>query len=58
MTTSKQSPGWATSLTDESTALGDFLRQQGFSDPFLERHILPMAAAIWSTPSARVMDLS
>ena len=36
--------------------LGDFLAQRGYSRWFAERHILPMAAAIWSTPTAQVMD--
>ncbi len=36
--------------------LGAFLRQRGYSDWFAARHILPMAAAIWSTPTAQVMD--
>ncbi|MFN8948479.1 MAG: NAD(P)/FAD-dependent oxidoreductase [Alphaproteobacteria bacterium] len=36
--------------------LGAFLAQRGYSQWFAERHILPMAAAIWSTPTAQVMD--
>lgn len=49
-------PEWAKSLTDETTELSTFLKLNGFSEAFLDRHILPMAAAIWSTPSARVMS--
>jgi predicted NAD/FAD-binding protein len=45
----------ASGLPPELT-LGDFLTQQGYSRWFAERHILPMAAAIWSTPTAQVMD--
>ena len=45
----------ASGLPAELT-LGDFLAQQGYSRWFAERHILPMAAAIWSTPTAQVMD--
>lgn len=43
---------------DDATdiALGAFLRQKGFSDAFVDRHILPMAAAIWSTPSQQILD--
>lgn len=36
--------------------LAEFLAQRGYSRWFAERHILPMAAAIWSTPTAQVMD--
>jgi predicted NAD/FAD-binding protein len=36
--------------------LGEYLAADGYSPAFVERHILPMAAAIWSTPSARVLD--
>ena len=40
---------------DAGPTLGDYLRQQRYSSQFVERHILPMAAAIWSTPSGDVM---
>lgn len=46
-------------LTDGIAAgcsLAEYLERRGFSSSFRDRHILPMAAAIWSTPSARVMD--
>jgi len=33
----------------ERETLGDFLREQGFSDYFKQNYILPMGAAIWST---------
>lgn len=36
--------------------LGQYLAQNGYSDAFVRRHIVPMAAAIWSTPSADIMD--
>jgi uncharacterized protein len=36
--------------------LGAYLAANGYSDAFVSRHILPMAAAIWSTPSADVMQ--
>ena len=36
--------------------LGEFLERGRYSTWFQERHILPMAAAIWSTPAAAVMD--
>ena len=36
--------------------LGAFLKAKGFSKNFVDRHILPMAAAIWSTPSQQILD--
>lgn len=47
-----------TTLTSESNAgptLGEYLHTHGYSEAFITRHILPMAAAIWSTPSMEVM---
>lgn len=38
------------------TTLGAYLAANKYSDAFVNRHILPMAAAIWSTPSADVMQ--
>ena len=35
--------------------LGEYLHTHGYSEAFITRHILPMAAAIWSTPSMDVM---
>jgi predicted NAD/FAD-binding protein len=42
------------SLLDEPAAeeltLGDYLDREGYSRAFVDDHLLPMAAAIWSTP--------
>ena len=40
----------------EGLTLGDFLRQMRMSRAFRNRYILPMAAAIWSSPDEDVMD--
>lgn len=40
---------------DETLSLGTYLEANRYSRSFIDRHILPMAAAIWSTPSAQVM---
>jgi predicted NAD/FAD-binding protein len=42
-------------LADEVT-LGDFVERQGYSTAFIRRFLEPMAAAIWSTPSLRILD--
>lgn len=47
------------SLSDGSlrgASLGDYLKAQRFSDALIHRYILPMGAAIWSTPSARMVE--
>lgn len=33
----------------DNVSLGEFLRQQNFGDAFIQRHLIPMAAAIWSS---------
>src|SRR5690606_15971149 len=37
-------------------ALGDFLAAEGYSDAFVDRHIVPMGAAIWSTPIEQMLS--
>jgi uncharacterized protein len=36
--------------------LGDYCRGLGLSQVFLERYLVPMGAAIWSTPEAEMFD--
>jgi predicted NAD/FAD-binding protein len=36
--------------------LGDWLARSGFGRAFIEDHLLPMAAAIWSCPTAVMLD--
>ena len=38
---------------DDERTLAQFLAQEGFSETFGERHLLPMCAAIWSLPPHR-----
>ena len=37
-------------------SLGDYLERGDFGDVFVHHHLLPMGAAIWSTPCDRMMD--
>ena len=39
-----------------TTTLGEFLHRGGYSRAFIDHHIIPMAAAIWSSPAARMME--
>ncbi|MCA9099564.1 MAG: FAD-dependent oxidoreductase [Planctomycetales bacterium] len=41
---------------DDATSVGDFLNQNRFGQPFVERYLLPMVAAIWSTRPDRVLE--
>jgi predicted NAD/FAD-binding protein len=41
-------------LGDQS--LGDYLKRGRYSDWFIHHHLLPMGAAIWSTPCERMQD--
>ena len=41
--------------TRQDQPLGDWLHERNYSRAFVERHILPMAAAIWSAPADAAM---
>lgn len=34
---------------DPSVTIGDFIEQHGFGDAFVDLHLIPMGAAVWST---------
>ena len=51
----KKSDEWLQSLTPE-LSLGELLKQEGFSQAFTRDHLLPMGAAIWSTPEDKMLD--
>lgn len=36
--------------------LGQFLEKHGFSKSYIDFHIIPTSAAIWSTPSEKILD--
>ena len=40
----------------EDTTIAQFLKDEGYSDFFLERHLLPMAGAIWSAAPGDMRD--
>ncbi|MBD7941022.1 NAD(P)/FAD-dependent oxidoreductase [Brevundimonas guildfordensis] len=52
----RQAPKDLAELTDPQLTLGDYLKRQGFSEAFRDDHLLPMAAAIWSSPAHLLMD--
>ena len=40
----------------EGLSLGEYLDREGFSQHLIEAYLIPMAAAIWSTPDVKMMD--
>ena len=40
---------------DRGPTLGEYLDERGFADAFVDRHLLPMGAAIWSATPERIM---
>lgn len=46
----KQAPDLISEARDLDLTLGEFLDRHGFSSDFTDKHLLPMAAAIWSSP--------
>ncbi len=45
----RSAPAVLRDTVGESLSLGDYLAQRGYGDAFIENHLLPMGAAIWST---------
>lgn len=43
-------------VEDDTRTLGRWLADEGFSKAFIEDHLLPMAAAIWSCPPAEMLE--
>jgi predicted NAD/FAD-binding protein len=49
----RESVAWIERYPDYDRSLRDFLAAGGYSRPFAEWYLLPMAAAIWSCPAGR-----
>jgi len=47
----KEAPKLLEEVETQFLTLGDFLQRGNYSKPFIENHLLPMGAAIWSTPA-------
>lgn len=41
---------------EEGPSLGEYLRSQRYGEAFIDEHLLPMASALWSSPTAAVLD--
>ena len=45
----REAPAFLEEPLAEHIALGDYLRRENYGDAFIDDHLLPMGAAIWST---------
>jgi predicted NAD/FAD-binding protein len=52
----REAPAALAALEDPNLSLGAFLQQGRFSNAFRDDHLLPMAAAIWSSPTEALLD--
>lgn len=52
----RQAPREMARLEREGTSLGAYLAARGYGAAFREDHLLPMASAIWSTPTTAIGD--
>jgi predicted NAD/FAD-binding protein len=52
----RDAPTHLAGLTEPDLTLGDYLKREGFSEAFRDDHLLPMAAAVWSSPAHTLLD--
>ena len=52
----REAPPELATISDNALTLNQWLEARGYSAAFAEDHLLPMAAAIWSTPAHAVGD--
>ncbi|HZK98654.1 MAG TPA: FAD-dependent oxidoreductase [Caulobacteraceae bacterium] len=52
----REAPAHACALDAKATTLGDYLDAQGYGRAFQDDHLLPQAAAIWSTTTKGMRD--
>ncbi|MBB1486715.1 NAD(P)/FAD-dependent oxidoreductase [Oceanospirillum sediminis] len=51
----RQCEHWPEQISEQMT-LGELLKQYRFSDELRDLHLVPMGAAIWSTPASEMLD--
>lgn len=52
----KHSDRFASDEAFQQMTLGELLLSQGYSQSFINNHLIPMGAAIWSTPADKMME--
>jgi predicted NAD/FAD-binding protein len=50
----RESPGQIPTISEKT--LGEYLAEHGYSQAFIEDHLLPFGAAIWSTPKHQMLE--
>lgn len=53
----RESIAWLNSAANQSETLRDFLTKGRYSSAFSDWYLLPMAAAIWSCPAGKMLDM-
>jgi len=51
----RQAPQVLADAAQAQLTLGEFLQRHGYSDVFRDAHIVPMASALWSSPSQQIL---
>ena len=41
---------------EDGPSLGQYLQQNGYGAMFIDNHLIPMASALWSSPSASILE--
>ena len=52
----KEAPIYLKNNPGNKDSLGAYLNKNGYGTGFIDNHLIPMGAAIWSTPSHKMMD--
>lgn len=52
----REAPAFLADPASEEISLGEYLRRGGYSDSFVNDHLFPMGAAIWSTTAPEMKD--
>ncbi|MDL5364516.1 FAD-dependent oxidoreductase [Xanthomonas sp. NCPPB 2654] len=52
----RQAPQVLSDAAQAQLTLGEFLRRHRYSDVFRDAHLVPMASALWSSPSQRILQ--
>ncbi len=52
----REAPAFLDDPVSEEISLGEYLRRGGYSDGFVNDHLFPMGAAIWSTTAPELKD--
>ena len=52
----REAPTLLRSEASPDLTLGAYLQTEGYGEAFVDRHLLPMAAAIWSAPASRILS--